>query len=285
MTNYGPRQKGKQSPLDVLALAQQVADAVNGPASPPSRTPQIGDKTVLDARGYKRPAQTFRDYHVGREPRNKGEKYPPNPPTVTELMAMLNACPDTEFGWRIYAAIVIAWQAGLRAFEMLALIADDLDRASGSIQVRHGKGDKQAMIKMAAWAWDLLDPWLEIRTTLPNPRGPVICVIDGPTAGRSWSYADSNKILKKVAIAAGVTKRMSWHQLRHAFAAWSFVDGVDVRTIQLQLRHSNIGITDVYLQGLGVSKSQEAVYTAPVPSIPATALLALTTAKKRAGTG
>jgi integrase len=263
--------------LDAIAAVQRAVGAVD---LAPTLAGDVDEEVrqLRDVRGYARNRATAPgalSMHRGREPRNKGKVYEPNPPTVAEIMAMLRICPTDIYGRRIFACILVAWQGALRVFEMLALDADDLDRASGWIQIRHGKGDKAATIKMAAWAWPMLDPWLELRATLPDPRGAVFCVIDGPTAGAAWKQPDSRKKLKEIAVAAGVTKRMSWHQLRHAWAAWSFVDGVDLRTLQIHLRHSNIGITDTYLRGLGVGKSHETVYQAPIPSVPATALLEL----------
>jgi hypothetical protein len=53
----------------------------------------------------------------------------------------------------------------------------------------------------------------------------------------------------------------------------AYTAGVPLRAIQLHLRHENIGITDTYLQGLGVGVSHDQVYQQSVPLIPATELL------------
>lgn len=270
-----PRHKRTTTPvLDILTLAQRVAEASS--AGPVTIAPAIDPGDLRDARGYRRTPATMPDFHRGREPRNKGLRYPPDPPTIAECMAMLSACPDDLFGRRLFAAIVLMWQAAVRAFEALALTESDLDATAGRLHIRHGKGDKQNTISMAEWAWPLLDEWRTLRATLPNPGGTLLCVIDGPTAGGYWAYSNLNRELKKVARAAGVTRRMSPHQLRHAWAAQQYQAGVPLRTIQLHLRHENIGITDTYLRGLGLDVSREEVHQLPIPSVPATALLALT---------
>jgi site-specific recombinase XerD len=128
---------------------------------------------------------------------------------------------------------------------------------------------------MAAWAWPLLDDWRAARRTLPNPNGSLLCVIEGPTAGRAWSQADMRHKLKEVARQVGITKRMSCHQLRHGFAVQAYTANVPLRAIQLHLRHENIGITDTYLQGLGVGESHDQVYQQAIPTVPATVLLEL----------
>jgi hypothetical protein len=62
---------------------------------------------------------------------------------------------------------------------------------------------------MDRWAWDQLDPWLEIRRELPI--GALLCVIHGPTAGRRWEASAARKQLhhSAAAAAAGVGRRFA----------------------------------------------------------------------------
>jgi len=69
---------------------------------------------------------------------------------------------------------------------------------------------------MDRWAWEQLDPWLEIRSELPI--GALLCVIHGPTAGRRWESSAARKQLHRAAAGAGVRRRFAPHQLRHAHA-------------------------------------------------------------------
>jgi site-specific recombinase XerC len=71
--------------------------------------------------------------------------------------------------------IVVLCRAGLRISEALALTETDLDRDRGALLVRHGKGDKRREVGMDRWAWSHLEPWLELRTTLPVGR--LFCVV------------------------------------------------------------------------------------------------------------
>jgi integrase len=273
MSRY-PARRPNGSPIDMLALAQRVA--ATNTIVPVGDIEVVDAEPVLDARGRHRSPANRPGAHRGVAPANKGLRYPPDPPTVTECMAMLRACPPTPYGRRLYAAIMFMWQGALRAFEALAVTEADLDDESGRIQIRHGKGDKQAMIRMAQWAWPFLDEWRAIRRELPNPRGPLLCVIDPPTGGRAWSYPDMRRRLKDLATEAGIAKRVAPHQLRHGFAVQAYEAGVPLRAIQLHLRHENIGITDTYLQGMGADESLERVYQQAMPTVPATALLELT---------
>jgi integrase len=140
------------------------------------------ESVLLDAAGHRRSPATMPGYHRGRPPRNKGEEYPADPPTVDEIVAVMRAVGDRPDGRRLRALIVLLWRAGLRISEALALQESDLDRGRGGVLVRRGKGGKRREVGMDRWAWEQLGPWLEIRRELPI--GALLCVIHGPTAAR-----------------------------------------------------------------------------------------------------
>src|SRR5204863_5165577 len=139
-----------------------------------------------------------------------------DPPTVEEIVAVMRAISERAEGRRLRALIVLLWRAGLRISEALALRESDLDRTRGAVLVRRGKGGKRREVGMDRWAWDQLDPWLQIRRELPI--GAVLCVIHGATAGRGWEASAARKQLHHAAPAAGVRRRFAPHQLRHAHA-------------------------------------------------------------------
>jgi len=97
-------------------------------------------------------------YHRGRPPRNKGEQYPADPPTVEEIVGVMRTVGDRSDGHRLRALIVLLWRAGLRISEALALQESDLDRSRGAGLVRRGKGGKRREVGVDRWAWDQLDP-------------------------------------------------------------------------------------------------------------------------------
>ena len=137
--------------------------------------------SVLDSAGRRRSPATMPGYHAGRPPRNKGMRYPADPPTIDEIVAVMRHTADDRHGWRLRAMIIVLWRAGLRIQEALALAEHDLDARRGSLLVRHGKGGKRREVGMDDWAWEQLHPWLSARAALPV--GPLFCIIDGPTAG------------------------------------------------------------------------------------------------------
>jgi Phage integrase family len=88
---------------------------------------------------------------------------------------------------RLRGLIVVLWRAGVRISEALALNESDLDRSRGAILVRRGKGGKRREVGMDRSAWEQLNPWLQLRSTLPV--GALFCVLRGATRGRPWAPA------------------------------------------------------------------------------------------------
>ena len=200
------------------------------------------ESVLLDATGHRRSPATMPGYHRGRPPRNKGEQYPADPPTVEEIVAVMRKIPVDLHGLRLRAMIVVLWRGGLRIQETLDLTESDLDARRGSILVRAGKGNKRREVGMDPWAWsDHLAPWVACRTQLP--LGPLFCVVDGATRGRPWSATAVRAELRRYAVAAGVRRRFAPHQLRHAHAVELAREGVPLPVIQRQLGHSYVSTT------------------------------------------
>jgi integrase len=101
------------------------------------------ESTLLDIAGHRRSPATMPGYHRGRQPRNKGEQYPADPPTVEEIVAVMRGIDDPADGHRLRALIVLLWRAGLRISEALSLQESNLDRSRGAVLVRRGKGGKR----------------------------------------------------------------------------------------------------------------------------------------------
>ncbi len=79
------------------------------------------ESVLLDVAGHRRSPATIPGYHRGRPPRNKGEQYPADPPTVEEIVAVMNAAGDRADSHRLRALVVLLWRAGLRISEALSL--------------------------------------------------------------------------------------------------------------------------------------------------------------------
>jgi integrase len=99
---------------------------------------------LLDAAGHRRSPATMPGYPRGRPPRNKGERYPADPPTVEEIVAVMRAVGNRPDGHRLRALIVLLWRAGLRISEALALHESDLDGGRGTVLVPAGRAASAA---------------------------------------------------------------------------------------------------------------------------------------------
>jgi site-specific recombinase XerD len=228
---------------------------------------------LRDRAGRRRSPATMPGFHAGRPPRNKGLRYPADPPKVEEIIAVMRAAGDDAYGRRLRGLIVILWRAGLRLQEALLLAEADLDHHRGALLVRRGKGGRRREVGMDAWGWEELRPWLELRVELPV--GPLFCVINGPTRGRQWSSAAARARMSRSAVQAGVRRHFAPHQLRHAHAVELAREGVPLIVIQRQLGHANLGTTSIYLQGIDPEEIITAVRTRRAPMMSASAGLRL----------
>jgi site-specific recombinase XerD len=228
---------------------------------------------TLDVAGRRRSPATMPGFRAGKAPRNKGQRYPADPPTVDEIVAVMRHASNALHGGRLNGLIVVLWRAGLRINEALSLTESDLDQRRGSILIRHGKNDRRREVGMDAWAWSALEPWLTERTKLP--AGPLFCVIVGRTRGHAWSATAARLELHRAALEAGVRRRFAPHQLRHAHAVELLHEGIPLPLIQRQLGHSHLSTTGTYLQGIDTEEIISTVRARPAPMMHASAGLAL----------
>ena len=103
---------------------------------------------LLDCAGRRRSPATLSSFHQGRTPRNKGRRYPPDPPSVEEIIAVMRACGSRPEGVRLRAVIVVLWRAGLRISEALALSESDLDPVAALCWSGTGKA---ASVARSGW--------------------------------------------------------------------------------------------------------------------------------------
>jgi Phage integrase family len=181
---------------------------------------------MLDAAGRPRSPATIPGYLAGRAPRNKGRRYPADPPRV-------------EGDRRGHAP----GRTGA-----LELAERDLDPGRGAILVRSGKGGKRREVGMDDWGWEQLRPWLGHRAEMPI--GALFCVVNGPTCGRPWSAPAVRVTAAPARRRAGVRRRFAPLQLRHAHAVEMAREGMPLNVIQRHLGHADLGVTSVYLQGI-----------------------------------
>jgi site-specific recombinase XerD len=105
---------------------------------------------LVDVAGRRRSPATMPGFRAGVAPRNKGQRYPADPPSVEEIVPVMRQAGHDRPGHRLTALIVVLWRAGLRIHEALSLTETDLDQRRGSILLRHGKNDRRREVGMDA---------------------------------------------------------------------------------------------------------------------------------------
>ncbi len=179
---------------------------------------------------------------------NRGRKFPPEPLTEAEALALLRACSRrSATGLRNAALLVLLWRTGLRLAEALALKPSDVDHAAGTVRVLHGKGDKARVVALGALALAVVARWADRRAALGlNGHAPLLCTL----RGRALSQGYVRGLLPRLARRAGVAKRVHPHGLRHTFAAELRREGEDFVRIQRALGHAHLSTTARYVSHL-----------------------------------
>jgi site-specific recombinase XerD len=192
---------------------------------------------------------TLKGHRAGISPAHAGHTLPPEVLTTEEARALLRVpSPHAPTGIRNRALLAVLYRGGLRISEALDLERRDLNAASCTITVRHGKGDRCRTIGMDPAAFGLVARWLDERKRIGRELWPgpklVFCTLDGKPLQASYVRALIPRLAKK----AGIEKRVHPHGLRHTCAAELAVEGVPVPLIQQQLGHASLHTTTVYLR-------------------------------------
>lgn len=180
------------------------------------------------------------------EPANKGKTYPPEVLTQGEVRVLLAACGRSASGLRNRALLVVLWRAGLRVGEALALRPSDLDPEAGTLRVPGGKTGHR-VVGLDPEAQAVVERWIERRAALGlNGRQALFSTLRGGSLASTYVRA----MLRRLAVRAGLERRVHPHALRHTMAAELLREGASVRHIQLQLGHSSLNTTAIYLQSV-----------------------------------
>ncbi len=139
---------------------------------------------------------------------------------------------------RDVAILELLYATGLRVSELAGLDLDAIDRDACTVRVL-GKGRKERIVPYGAPAARALDAYLGSRAAV---SGPVFTNARGGRLG----VRSIRALVGRAAGAAGVTRRVSPHTLRHSFATHLLDRGADLRVIQELLGHSRLSTTQRY---------------------------------------
>ncbi|MCG5055847.1 MAG: site-specific tyrosine recombinase XerD [Myxococcales bacterium] len=169
--------------------------------------------------------------------------------TSPEVEALL-AAPDRShpLGLRDAAMLETLYATGLRVSELVKLKLGDLNLLAGYLRTM-GKGSKERLVPLGQAAVILLRMYLEgarlsLVTRAPNQRMAEFLFLS--RLGRPLTRQAFWKQLNQYALAAGITRPISPHKLRHSFATHLVERGADLRSVQAMLGHADIGTTEIY---------------------------------------
>lgn len=158
---------------------------------------------------------------------------------IDEAVGLLDRPPATSLGGqRDHAIVELLYATGARVAELCGLDVADLDRSRGTIRVR-GKGSKERIIPVGDPALRAVNAYLALQG---EGEGPLFRNLRG---GR-LTVRSVHRIVRARARAAGLTRRVSPHTLRHTFATHLLDAGADLRLIQDLLGHSRLSTTQHY---------------------------------------
>jgi integrase/recombinase XerD len=174
----------------------------------------------------------------------RGRRLPPVL-TVAEVEALLLAVPpDNALAWRDRTVIELGYGAGLRVSELCGLLVSDLRFDEGLVRVM-GKGSKQRLVPVGRHVIGTVSVYLhQVRPALDHGKSRNRVLLN--RRGEPLSRVGAWGIVKRLARAAGVTKRVTPHTLRHTFATHLLEGGADLRAVQEMLGHADLSTTQIY---------------------------------------
>jgi integrase/recombinase XerD len=151
----------------------------------------------------------------------------------------------TDLGRRDRAMLELAYAAGLRVSQLLAVRIPDIDFQEGLITI-HGKGRKDRLVPVGAVALDYIERYRGAPRRRLLKDETVSDVLFLNFRGAPMSRMGFWKIFKKYVAAAGIGKQCTPHTLRHSFATHLLEGGADLRVVQEMLGHADISTTQIY---------------------------------------
>lgn len=187
------------------------------------------------------------DYHRARAVRQLPNPHPHRGRALatSEIAALLLACNDgTPKGARDGAMLAVFATCGLRRAELAQLDLRDYDAEAGTLEIRHGKGDKRRLAYLTPSAVPWLERWIEVRG---RRHGPLFypTVKGGGVALRRMALTTVWHALADRAALAGL-EHVEPHDLRRTFATDLLRDGVDLATVARLMGHASSATTEIY---------------------------------------
>jgi site-specific recombinase XerD len=175
------------------------------------------------------------DLEVRRIPYQKKSKQMPVVLSRQEVAALLASVDNLKHR----TLLSTSYATGLRLSEVLHLRVSDIDSQRMTVRVEQGKGRKDRYVMLAN---RLLG---ELREYVKQYR-PEHWLFPGQRLGTPLSSSSAQIVFRRAVERTGLTKRVTFHSMRHAFATHLLESGADIRRVQVLLGHRSVVSTQVY---------------------------------------
>ena len=162
-----------------------------------------------------------------------------------EIEALLS-CPNTDTisGMRDKCILELLYSSGLRISELLNIKVNQITHDKSFLKIK-GKGGKERLVPIGSSAMSSLLTYIDTyRCNIKNIDNIEMLFIK--ETGTVISRQECWKMIKKYALASNINKKISPHNLRHAFATHLLNNGADLRTVQMLLGHASLSTTQIY---------------------------------------
>jgi integrase/recombinase XerC len=173
----------------------------------------------------------------------------PRVPTMEEMNSVLDGdMPEiASFPERDRLMLELLYGCGIRNSELVSINLDDIRVTTEAILIR-GKGKKERYVPFGDAVKSALAPYLPVRqSVLSECRKNTPALLINKRGGRLTTRS-VGRIIKKIAVAKGLSPDVHPHTLRHAFGTHMLEEGADLRAIQEMLGHERLSTTQRYTQ-------------------------------------
>jgi len=173
----------------------------------------------------------------------------PRVPTLEEMNSALDGeMPKiASFPERERLMLELLYGCGIRNSELVDISLDDVRISDGAILIR-GKGKKERYVPFGDAVKSALAAYLPSRqSVMAQARKTSSALLINQRGGRLTTRS-VGRIVKKIAVAKGLSPDVHPHTLRHAFGTHMLEEGADLRAIQELLGHERLSTTQRYTQ-------------------------------------
>ena len=173
----------------------------------------------------------------------------PRVPTIEEMNSVLDGeMPQVAaFPERDHLMFELLYGCGIRNSELIGINLDDIRLTAEALLIR-GKGKKERYVPFGGSARAALKVYLPVRQQMlveGNKSVPALLI---NRRGGRLTTRSVGRIIKKIAVAKGLSPDVHPHTLRHAFGTHMLEEGADLRAIQEMLGHERLSTTQRYTQ-------------------------------------